>query len=155
MPGNILWQSGAVQSLSMQASGQGSQLTNGSAVALSVNLNNTGASGGPALFGVAELVCSASGFGAAVTNTSTLDLYLALSRDGVNFATISTSGQSPQTYRGTFTSPISGNVSRMSMVVEGIPLMPDLYVGYLKNNTGQTLTSGWSLFMDLHNGAYT
>lgn len=155
MPGSILWQSGSIQSLSMQASGQGAQLTNGTSVALAVNLDNTGASGGPALFALAELVCSASGFGAAIFNNATLDFYLSPSRDGTNFGTISTSGQSAQSFRGSFTTPVSGNVSRLSMMIEGIPLLPDKYTGYLKNSTGQTLASGWSLFIDLYNNAYT
>lgn len=156
MAGNINWQSGAVQSLAMQLSGQGSQLTNGSAVALGVILDNTGVSGGPAFFGLAELVCSQSGFGAGVLKDVSVDLYLVPSRDGTNFPNVDVDGGNlpPTSFKGSFVVTVSGNnQARMSM--EGIPLLPVKYTGYIKNGTGQTLTSGWSFFMDLYSEAYT
>lgn len=156
MPGNINWQSGSVQSLALQLSGQGAQLTNGSVVALTNNLDNRGLSGGPAFFGIAELLCSASGFGAAVSKDTNIDLYLVPSRDGTNFPNVDVTGGNlpPGSLKGSFVITVSGN-NQARMNVEGIPVMPLLYKGYIKNSTGQTLTSGWSLWIDLYSEAYT
>lgn len=156
MAGNILWMSGTVQVLAMQLSGQGQQLTNGSAVALTNTLRNDGVSGGPGFFGLAELVCSASGFGAATNANTTIDLHLVPSRDATNFMDVDTAGAvlPANHYVGSFIVTVSGN-SRMRLGVPNIPLLPVQYKGYIKNNTGQTLTSGWSLFIDLYQEAYT
>lgn len=155
MAGNILWQSGTVISFAPQTSGQGAQLTNGSRVFASGDVYNNGASGGPCLFGMFTLICAASGFGANVMANQGIDLFLLPAADGTNPITGATSGLPPTMLRGSFVTPISGNTPRMAMGVEGVPLLPVRYRVWIQNNTGQTLTSGWSLFFDGYNGAYT
>ncbi len=155
MAGNILWQSGTVISFAAQLSGQGAQLTNGSRVFASGDVYNDGRSGGPCLFGNFTLICAASGFGANVMANQSVDLYLLPAADGTNPVTGATSGLPPTALRGSFVTPISGNVPRLIMGAEGVPLMPVRYRSWLHNNTGQTLTSGWSLFFDGYNEAYT
>ena len=155
MAGNILWQSGAVISFAPQLSGQGEQITNGSRVFASGDFYNDGRSGGPCLYGTATLIASASGFGAAVQANQSIDFYLTQFADGTNQVTAATSGLPVPAFRGSFVTPVSGNVSRLTMSVEGIPLTPIRYRAWLQNNTGQTLTSGWSLFLDAYNQSYT
>lgn len=155
MAGNILWQSGSPISFAPQLSGQGEQLTNGSRVFCSGDIYNNGVSGGLCLFGTATLITSANGFGANVTANSTIDLYMVPAPDGTNPATAATSGLPPGAFRGSFVTPVSGNVSRLAMTIEGIPLTPVRYRTWLQNNTGQTLTSGWSLFFDGYQESYT
>lgn len=156
MAGNILWQSGAVISGYLQLSGQGEQITNGTRTQASGNLINNGASGGPFLYGTFELVgAPTAAWGAAVTNQAAVDLYLVPSMDGTNFAHASTSGLPPSAYRGSFVSHVSGNVARQRMTIEGVPLMPMAYQAWLHNQGGQTLASGWSLFFNGYNEAYT
>lgn len=155
MAGNVLWQSGAVLSFSMQLSGQGQQLTNGSIVQLTNDLYNNGASGGPCFYGAVELTCAQSGFGAAINSNVSVDLYLVPSYDGTNFPTSATSGLSFSHYRTSFVSPVSGNVTRLRMANGPVPLLPVRYQGWVVNNTGQTLLSGWTLAFYGYNEAYT
>lgn len=156
MAGNILWQSGAIQSLGIQASGQGNQLTNGSAVALGTNLDNRGLSGGPAYFANAELLLAQSGFGAAAAANQEIEFYLVASRDGTNFPNVDAAGAVMPAgfYRGSFITTVSGN-NQGRMGIEAIPLSPALYKGYVINRTGQTMASGWGITVDLFEDAYT
>ena len=156
MPGNILWQSGAVISYAAQLSGQGPQLTNGTIVQCSGDFFNNGVSGGPCFFGFAELVTSQSGFGAALNDGNNLDLYLVPSRDGTNVMDVGLSGNiGPAShFKGSFLTVVSGN-AQMRLGVDNIPLLPVRYRPYIKNNTGQTLASGWTLFINAYNQAYT
>ena len=153
MPGTIVWGSGGT-TYDLQLSGQGRSLTNGSIIQLSGQLNNDGASGGPHFFALAELVCAASGFGAAVQALATIDLFLVPSRDGTNFATASTSGVSPNHYKGSFAPEVSGNVTRWRMVIDGIPLLPVPYRAWIRNNTGQTLSSGYTVTANAYSEYY-
>ena len=160
MAGNINWQSGAVASLAIQASGTGLALTNGSAVVLSGAalglLDNTGASGGPAFFALAQLFGSQSGFGAATSANTTIDFYLVPSLDGTVFAQANAAGPllPANHYKGSFVVTTSGN-NQYTLMLEGIPLLPVKYRGYIQNNTGQTMTSGWSITINTFSEAYT
>jgi hypothetical protein len=154
MPGSILWQSGPVIAFDSQLSGTGEALTNGSRVFCSGDFYNDGRSGGPCLFGTAVLTTSLSGFGAAVQANQVIDLFLVQLPDGVQ-ATASTSGLPNPAFRGSFVTPVSGNVTMLRMMVEGIPLMPLQYRPWIQNNTGQTLASGWSLSLYGYQDAYT
>lgn len=144
MAGSISWQSGSPV-FPIQLSGQGRQITNGEIYLCSGILYNDGRSGQLAFMGTAELTCSLSGFGANVQANQNVDLYLIPSIDGTNFPTASTSGLPFNGYAGSFTTPVSGNVGRLRMAVDGIVIQPNSYQTWLYNNTGQTLTSGWSL----------
>lgn len=157
MAGNILWMSGTAQTVAVQASGQGQQLNNGSAVACTTTFDNTGASGGPGFFALAELVLAQSGLAAGVIPGNTIDFHLVPSRDDVNFADANVAANPVlpgNHYRGSFITTVSGN-SRMRLMIEGIPILPIQYKAYIKNNTGQNMTSGWSLFLDVYQDAYT
>lgn len=160
MAGNIYWESGAVQSLGIQASGTGLQLTNGSAVVLSGAalgvLDNTGASGGPAFFGLAQLVTATTSFGAAVSANTSVDFYLVPSRNGTVYADADVAGPvlPANHFKGSFLVTVSGS-SRMNLMIEAIPLLPIKYLGYIQNNTGQTLNSGWGILIDTYAEAYT
>ena len=156
MPGNILWQSGAPLSVTMMASGQGVSLANTSITPVSGIVYNNGESGALCFVGIAELISAASGaFGGAVQPQLPIDFYLVPIRDGTTPATASISGVSIGSYKGSFTSPISGNPVKMSMVIERINLLPIKYQGWIQNNTGQTLSSGWSLVLNCFQEAYT
>jgi hypothetical protein len=154
MPGNITWRSGS-QNFPIQLSGAGREIANGVNYLCSGILYNDGRSGILGFVGTAELVTAASGFAAAVTNDVSIDLFLVPSLDGTNFGTASVSGLPATALKGQFVTPVSGNVSRLRMEVEGIPLMPYAYQVWLQNNTGGTLTSGWSLNIDVREQAYT
>lgn len=155
MPGQILWQSGAIINFFPQLSGQGISLANGSRIQLSGDIYNNGVSGGPSFFGLCELTCSASGFGAAVQAGQTVDLYLLPAQDGTNPITGATSGLPSTAFVGSFVTPVSGNVGRLAMAVQQIPLLPVRYQSWLVNNTGQTLTSGYSVYFGGYQQAYT
>ncbi len=158
MAGNIFLASGAVISgFGMQASGQGTQLANAAALFCSGNFNNTGVSGGPAIFAFAEFTCAASGFAnSGVSSNTTIDFYLVPSRDGTNFMDANTGVPNLPTnhFKGSFVIANSGN-SRHRLGIEGIPLLPVIYRAYIQNNTGATLASGWSLQIDGFAEAYT
>lgn len=159
MAGFINWASGPqVSGFGLQASGTGLQITNGTAMLCSGQYDNTGVSGGPSFFGMAELFFSASGFAAAVAGQSTLDLYLvpAPAHDTTQFAGFGVSGAipSPNHYKGTFYVTTSGN-GQMRLMIELFELAPTTYQAVLKNNTGQTLNSGWCLHLDSFQEAYT
>ena len=156
MPGNINWQSGAVQSFALQLSGQGAQITNGVATGCSGILDNRGVSGGPGFFAVAQFQASQSGFGAATAANTSVDFYLVPSRDGVTYPNVDIAGANLPTgsLKGSFLVTVSGN-NQAIMNLENIPLMPLKYTGYIKNNTGQTLTSGWGIVIDLYSESYT
>ncbi len=157
MAGLISWASGSViTGLGLQLSGQGAQISNGVTVMTSGILDNTGVSGGPAFFAFAELLTSQSGFGAATAALTTIDFYLVPSRDGTNYMDLGLSGgtPSPNHYKGSFFVSRSGN-AQMRLGIDGIALLPLKYTGVLKNNTGQTLTSGWSVQLDTYFEAYT
>ncbi len=154
MPGNITWRSGG-PTVAIQASGTGVQIANGSIVICSGIFYNDGRSGTLAFFGTAEMAC-ASGFGAAVNSNVTIDLYMVPSiDDGTTFPTTSVSGLAANMLKGSFVTPVSGNVSRLRMSIEGIPLMPLPYQTWLQNNTGQTLASGWGVNLKPNEQAYT
>lgn len=155
MAGNILWQSGNVVAYFPQLSGTGLQVANAASIMASGNLINNGASGGPCLYGSFELTASASGFGANVNNNVSVDLYLVPGLDGTNYGTASVSGLPFSQYAGSFVTTVSGNVSRLRMEVMGLTLLPVPYQVWINNQTGQTLTSGWSLSFYGHNEAYT
>lgn len=157
MAGNIFWYSGAVISgFGAQLSGQGAQLTNAAAVQLSGDLYNTGASGGPAFFLAAQLMASASGYGAAIQSQKNVDLYLVPSLDGTNFPTVDVTNASLPTpsFKGSFVSTTSGNQKDV-FVLEGIPILPLRYRGYIINNLGQTLTSGWGVTFNTYEEGYS
>lgn len=159
MAGLIQWASGCsvFSGFAMQLSGQGNQIANGAAARLSGDLFNTGVSGGPALFGMATLVCAQSGFAAAVTWQQPISLYLVPAYDQMSgYPTVDTTnaGAAPNQFKGNFVTPQSGN-SQLTMIIDNIPLLPTNYRGYLVNSTGQTLASGWMLFMNGFVEAYT
>jgi hypothetical protein len=155
MPGTLLWQSGSIQTLGIQASGQGSQLTNGTAAALGTVFDNTGASGGPALYANVEFLASASGYGAALSAGNYLEYYMTPSQDGTTFPDAGSGNILPAgSLKGIFLVVTSGN-SQARLNIEGIPLMPVKYKGFIKNVLGQTLTSGWGVSLNSYNGAYT
>ena len=159
MAGNITWQSGVIQSLMIQKSGAGFQL--GSAAAISLSgaelgvLNNTGVSGF-GFFAIAEFLPAQSGFGAAIKSLQTIDFYLSPSRDGTNYPSVDVTNASlpPGAFKGSFVSTTSGN-GQYRMAIEGIPLLPVKYQGYIINNTGQTIASGWGITIDTYSEAYT
>ena len=153
MAGAITWQSGG-PTFAAQLSGQGAQVTNGSFIGCSGIIYNDGRSGALAYFGTAELVCAASGFSAAINANANVDLYMVPAIDGTNFPTASTSGVPATALKGSFVAPVSGNVPRLRMAIEGIPLLPHPYQCWLGNNTGATLTSGWTLTIHLDNDYY-
>lgn len=156
MAGNILWQSGAVINFGLQASGQGAQLTNGSRVQASGDLYNNGASGGPCLYGNFFWIgAPTASFGASVNANANIDLYLMPYYSGGELATCSTSGLAVNLFRGSFVASVSGNPARATWALEGIPLMPVRYQAWLHNQTGQTMASGWSLFVEMFNQSYT
>lgn len=156
MAGNILWQSGSVINFAAQNSGQGLQLTNGSRIKCSGDVYNNGASGGPCLYGNFTLIgAPTASFGANVQANAAIDLYLLGYYSGGELATGSTSGLPINLLRGSFTMPISGNPARQVMMVESVPLMPIRYQAWIHNQAGQTLASGWSLFFEGFNQAYT
>lgn len=156
MPGSLLWQSGVIQSLYVQASGQGAQLANATAAALGTVLDNTGVSGGPALYANAQFLASASGFGAALAAGNYLEYYMTPSMDnGVTFPDAGSGNILPAgSFKGIFLVVTSGN-SQARLGIEGIPLMPVVYKAYIKNILGQTLTSGWGVQVNTYQGAYT
>lgn len=155
MAGAILYASGAI-TVPLQLSGQGSQLANGAAVLLGTQFFNNGLSGGPRFFGDVELVASRSGFGAAVSAQQSIDFYMVPSVDDTNFPNVDiTGGVLPaNSFKGSFLVTVSGN-NQARMGIEAIPLMPAEYNCYIKNNTGQTLTSGWYCRMSTYQEAYT
>lgn len=155
MPGNIIFRSGTILSYAPQLSGTGSALTNTSIVQVASDLYNTGVSGAISFFGTVELLTSASGFGGAVKNTDNIELYMVPARDGTNAAMASTSGVGLNYFKGLFVSPISGQPTLLRMTIDGIPLLPMRYQLWIKNSAGQTLTSGWSMFLDTVEEAYT
>lgn len=160
MAGLISWASGVIQSGNLQLSGQGAALNNAAAVALAVVLDNRGVSGGPAFFLNTELLTSQSGFGGNVAANSEIELYLVPSLDGTNFPVVDTAGAVlPATsFVGSFITTVSGNAAAAASSVRiglgSVPLMPLKYQGYIKNNTGQTLTSGWSVAFGTYEDYY-
>lgn len=161
MAGSLVWQSGASQVLAMTASGQGVQVANAAALQLVVDLDNRGVSGGPSFFGYAQLLTSQSGFGGNMNANTTIDLYLVPSISGSVFPVADTAGAvlPAQSFKGSFVVTVSGNAAAAasSVYLDGpaaIPLLPLVYRGYIKNNTGQTLTSGWAVFVTTHNNYY-
>lgn len=156
MAGNVFWQSGSVFSGVLQASGTGGGILNGAVATLSGYLYNNGNSGFLAFFGTAELVMHLSGWGAAVQSQKTVDFYLLPSRDGVNFPNVDTTNASlgAPYFKGSFVTTTSGN-QQDRMTIETIPLMPLLYRGYLINNAGQTMASGWTVNFQAYQEAYT
>lgn len=155
MAGNITWRSGNF-AMPLQASGQGRQVGNAEMYLCSGILYNDGRSGQLALYCTAEITLAASGFGSAVNNNQTVDLYLlpAAVSSG-QYATGATSGLPANALKGSFITPVSGNTPRLKMNIEGIPLMPLAYQGWIQNNTGQTMASGWSLDFVPNEQAYT
>ncbi len=154
MAGNILWQSGVVQWLAMQASGQGQLLNSGVAVATTNDLYNTGESGGPALYATAELYASASGWGGAISAGNTMDFYLVPYFSGTMDVDVAGGVLPANSLKGYFRVTTSGN-SHAHLAIENIPLMPMRYKGYVRNSLLQTMTSGWTLNIGLYNEAYT
>lgn len=157
MPGTILWQSGSIfGTFAAQLSGQGAQIANGACLQVSGDFYNNGVSGGPTFYANFELLASASGWGAAVQSNQPVNFFMVPSLDGSNFPNVDTANASiPTTYfRSAFITAKSGN-QQDRMAIEGVPLMPVRYRLYLINNTGQTLTSGWSLFLNNYEEAYT
>lgn len=154
MANTFPWQSGAVQSLGFQASGQGGALTNGSAVELNTVFNNAGVSGGPATYANAQLFASASGYGASLAAGNYLEFYMVPSLDGTKYQDANVTGAvlPAGSLKGVFLVVTSGN-SQACLGIEGIPLMPTTYKGYLKNVLGQTLTSGWGVLLNAYEGA--
>jgi len=155
MPGTILWTSGPIISVAVQLSGQGASQATAVAFLTSGFFDNTGVSGGPCFYGITELTLSASGFGAALAPFSVIDFYMVPSRDGTNYADLGISGAnpSPNHYRGSFMTSVSGN-ARMRMSVEQFPMLPVKYQPVMKNNTGQTITSGWTLWIEGFHESY-
>lgn len=154
MANSFPWQSGSIQTLGFQLSGQGQALTNGSAVELGTVFDNTGASGGPATYANAQLFASQSGYGAALAAGNYLEFYMVPSLNGVKYQDANVAGAvlPAGALKGIFLVVQSGN-SQACLGVEGIPLMPTTYKGYLKNVLGQTLTSGWGLSLNTYQGA--
>lgn len=86
------------------------------------------------------------GFGASVTASEDLDLYLVPKLDGTNAANsdATTPVFQPGHFRGKFVTPTNGTAARR-MTLEGVPLGPYPYTAYVHNLSGQQLSSGWVL----------
>ncbi len=157
MAGNILWQSGPVINFGAQPSGQGATLFDTERVQLSGDIYNDGASGGPCLYGKFTWIGGPSAsLGDNANEGRTIDLYLLPFFSGGEVPTASTSGLPAHLYRGSFVMQTSGGgTARFDMAIEGVPLMPVRYRAWIENNLGQLLVSGWSLFFEGFNEAYT
>lgn len=158
MAGQILWASGAIASVAVQASGQGQQLSNAVAVALTTDFDNRGLSGGPSFFADIQFQAAQSGFGAALNDGQALNFYMvpASYTTPTVFPNVDVStGRVPaNSFKGSFVTTVSGN-QQLIACIEGVPLMPVAYRCYLLNSTGQTLASGWGVYLDMYQQYYT
>lgn len=86
------------------------------------------------------------GFGASVTAWVPITLILVPLLDGTNVADIDTTNQKfqPDHCGGVFYTATTGTASRR-LDVQGAELGPYKYRAYLYNESGQTLSAGWSL----------
>jgi hypothetical protein len=121
--------------------GNGSALANGAAVlANDANLANQTNLDLRAMF---ELV---GGFGVAPVAGSALELYLVPAPDGTNFADADTSTPylAINHYVGSFITVLA-QTSAQRMTLDGVQLGARPYRAYLRNQSGQQLSAGWTL----------
>jgi hypothetical protein len=141
MAGDIFSKEGSPVSLETS----GASTVTGSEIAASVaNLDCRSAGNAAEPFGGDfELVV---GFGVAPTVGVTVDLYLVPAIDGPNFAEVDSTNHKLQStnYRGSFV-VLKSQTATQRLVLEGVPLSPRLYKAYLLNNSGQTISTGWTL----------
>lgn len=90
-----------------------------------------------------ELNC---GFGAAVAAGTSVHLYLVPKLDGTNAADIDAANDKAQFdhLAGSFTTASAGTAARR-LTVQGVPLGPYKYTGYLFNESGQQISAAWAL----------
>ncbi len=129
----------AGSSQALEASG-GSCSNNAAVQANDANLDNT-----TELGFTCDFVLN-GGFGSSVTPGGAIQLYLVPIIDGTNAAALDSSTPyfQPSHFRGTFVTPTNGTAARI-MTVEGVPLGPYKYQAWLWNQSGQTLSSTWTL----------
>lgn len=86
------------------------------------------------------------GFGSSVTVGGAVQLYLLPELDGTNPSNADTTTPyfQPSTYAGTFVTPTNGTSARR-MTIEGVTIGPYKYQAWLWNQSGQTLSSTWTL----------
>lgn len=116
------------------------------------NLNATTAIG--AMF---SLTCQWNATSGISTGTDVADLYLLPALNGTTFSAVGTSTASPNQYVASFinsasTIAASTNVQFDTSIIE---LFPALYQAAIINQSGQTMTSSWSLLVAIERGGYT
>lgn len=127
----------------------GGSLANNNQVAATNTLDNRsgGTSGGA---GVGDVfLCNFelnTGFGSGPTVGNIVNLYLVPALDGTNYADVDTSGHvmPPACFVGSFIINKSATAAQR-MVILGVPINPLLYKAYIDNQSGQSMSTTWTL----------
>lgn len=140
MAGTLKLQAGAAATVLQD--GTSSALANGGAVQLATadfdNTSNLGFT--------LDVELDTNGWGSTTgIQHKTIDLYLVPSLNGTNFgeADTTTPNLPADAYAGSFEIVDTNNVQRL--ILEGLELGPYKYRGYIINNSGQQMSSGWSV----------
>jgi hypothetical protein len=109
-----------------------------------------------AFTGQFALTCQWATVTGIAAGTDVADLYLVPSIDGTNFPAIGTGVISPNHYVGSFICELAPTAStNMLFVSPEVDLLPRLYKAYIINQSGQTMSSSWSLTVVVDQGQYT
>lgn len=129
----------------------GGSLSNGSQVAASTATYDN--SSNDMFFANFELN---GGFGSSPSVGALINLYLVPALDGTNYAEVDTTNHNmpPACFVGSFVVN-KAQTSAQRMDVLGVPLQPLLYKAYLDNQSGQTLSSTWTLKIVAADDQYT
>lgn len=79
----------------------------------------------------------------APTAASTIEIYLVPALDGTNYADLSNTTPNPNQLRAVL--PVQGVTGAQRIVVDDVKLAPYLYKAYIRNQTNQTISAGWSV----------
>lgn len=152
MAGNILAKEFAA--VTLESSGS-SQANNTQVAASTANLDNRsgGITGAESYAFDFELN---GGFGSSPAVGAVIGLYAVPAIDGTNFADVDTSNHNmpPACFIGTFVVN-KAQTTAQRLVVLGVPLDPLLYKIYIDNQSGQTLSSTWTLKVVPSQSQYT